>query len=135
LNARRAGVICEAMRRLGVRYRCIGRADRLGGDLLKMLAETGCAEISFGVESGSQRILDAMDKRVTVERQKKAIMDAKRAGLVVKAFFVVGFPGENSESIEETKRFFSDATPDKWLLSVFSPLPGSEAWRNPKNSA
>lgn len=132
MDASRVRTITSKLKQLGIAYRCIGRADRIEEDILRLLAETGCAEISFGIESGSQRMLDAMNKKVTVERQKQSILAAKRAGLVVKAFFVVGFPGENDDSIEETKRFFAETMPHKWLLSVFSPLPGSETWRRPE---
>jgi len=116
----------------GVKYRCVGRADSLTEKALETLVETGCTEISFGVESGSQKILDRIGKKMSVDKQKAAILAAKRAGITAKAYFVVGVPGEDETTVEETKRFFEEALPDKWLLSTFSPLPGSDAFVNPE---
>lgn len=130
-NRKHLKAITAALKRNDIRYRCMGRTDCLNEETLKLLVDTGCSEISFGAESGSQKILDNMNKRTTVESQKKAMMEAKRAGLIVKAFFVVGFPGEDDSTIEETKRFFEEVMPHKWLLSTFCPLPGSDAHRNP----
>ncbi len=131
-NRKHFEAIAGILKENGVRYRCMGRSDCLNDEVLSILTDTGCAEISFGVETGSQRLLNNMNKHNTVEQQKKAILAVKRAGLLAKAFFVVGFPGENEESIEETKRFFEETRPDKWLLSTFCPQPGSEAWRHPE---
>jgi anaerobic magnesium-protoporphyrin IX monomethyl ester cyclase len=131
-NRKHFKTIAATMKNHGIHYRCMGRTDCMNDEILKTLLDTGCQEISFGAESGSQRILDNMNKRMDVAKQKQVMLDAKRAGLLVKAFFVVGFPGEDETTIEETKRFFEEVMPHKWLLSTFCPLPGSDTSRNPE---
>lgn len=127
----RVKMIATAMQQHGVSYYCLGRADEPNEAVMRMLAETGCGGITFGVESGSQRMLDAMNKTISVERQKEAVMAAKRHGLKVRTIFILGFPGEDEESVEATRRFFFDTMPDAWLILTYSPLPGTDVWSHP----
>jgi anaerobic magnesium-protoporphyrin IX monomethyl ester cyclase len=124
--------LCKRIKPLNFTFRCNGRVGmNKPGDYV-LLKEAGCDEIAFGIESGSQRILDAMGKRVTVEQNRKTLEEAKAAGLKTKAYLMVGFPGETEETVEETKRFIETADPDKFTLFAFVPLPGCDVWRNPK---
>ena len=132
LNRKRVMKLCKELIKFDLNFKCIGRCDHVDKDYLKFLYDHGFTEINYGVESGSQRMLDLMGKKEKVEDCKNAINWAKEVGLIVKAFFVVGFPGENKESINETKRFISETMPNKWLLSQFAPLPGCDVWLNPK---
>ena len=72
--------------------------------MAKMLADTGCYEIAFGAETGSQKILDNIHKRTTVEMNYKTIEYANKHGLIVKAFILIGLPGENLETLKETEK-------------------------------
>jgi len=132
LNRKRVFELCKGLVKLDINFKCIGRSDHVDKKFLQFLYDHGCTEINFGVESGSQRILNLMNKKENVIDNKNAILWAKEVGLIVKAFFVVGFPGENEKSIEETKKFILDTKPDKWLLSQFAPLPGCDVWLQPK---
>ena len=69
------------------------------------MAEVGCVWIGYGIESGSQRILDAMNKKATVLQAKQAIVDTRRAGIFPNTTFMFGYPGENLETIQETVDF------------------------------
>jgi radical SAM superfamily enzyme YgiQ (UPF0313 family) len=97
-----------------------------------MLKEAGCQEIAFGIESGSQYILDRINKRTTVQQNIDTILTAKKAGLLTKAYLVVGFPGETQETIDDTKRFMDEANPDKFTLFQFVPLPGCDVYKYPE---
>lgn len=123
--------LCQGIKPLNIRFRCNGRVGVNKPEDYQLLKEAGCEEIAFGIESGSQRILNALNKGVTVGQNVQAIKDAKAAGLITKAYLVVGFPGETQETIDETKKFVERADPDKFTLFAFVPLPGCDVWRNP----
>jgi anaerobic magnesium-protoporphyrin IX monomethyl ester cyclase len=115
----------------GTTYR-LNMSARLKNRLIaKMAASTGCAEISLGVESGSQKILDAMNKNLTVEQAEYAIKLIKDFGIKVKVYLMVNFPGETEETVEETIKFVERTRPDSVFVSSFVPLPGSDTYANP----
>lgn len=124
--------ICRRLKPLGITFRCNGRVGVNKPEDYQKLKEAGCDEIAFGIETGSQKILDAVNKKVTVKQNEDAIKYAKQAGLRTKAYMMVGFPGETQETVNETKRFIERADPDKFTLFAFVPLPGCDVWKNPK---
>ena len=128
----RLNKICREIRSLEMVFRCWTRADYVQEDTLKMMAASGCKEISFGIESGSQKLLDAMNKGTTVEQNKNALKWAKAAGIKTKAFLMIGIPGETEETVEETKRLIDETDPDEFILSTFTPIVGSYVWRHPE---
>jgi radical SAM superfamily enzyme YgiQ (UPF0313 family) len=131
LQPRRLMDLLQAVIPLHITFRLNQDARRVDGELLSLAREAGCTEISFGIESGSQRMLDQMNKQTSVENNRKAILETKKQGIKTKAYFIVNFPGETDTSVEETLQFAERTKPDKWLLSSFAPLPGSDAFRNP----
>jgi len=131
MNRSRLYWLCDRFKELGIKFRCNGRVGINTYEDFKKLKEGGCDEIDFGIESGSQKMLDLMGKKVTTEQNKTAIREAQQAGLIVKAFLVLGFPGETKETVEETKRFIMDSAPDVYSLFGFIPFPGSDTFRNP----
>jgi anaerobic magnesium-protoporphyrin IX monomethyl ester cyclase len=132
LNRRRLPSLCEGLKAMNVTFRCNGRAGINTYDDYVMLREAGCQEIAFGIESGSQVMLDKMGKRTTVKRNIETILTAKRAGLLTKAYLIVGFPGETQETVDETKRFMDEADPDKFTVFQFVPLPGCDVYKHPQ---
>ncbi len=98
---------------------------------LQQLHAHGCTDISYGIESGSQPILDAMNKRTTVEQNARAILDATWAGINTRIYLVSNFPGETEKTVQETIDFVEHTNPDSYLISNFSPMPGSDAYINP----
>lgn len=123
--------VLEVFKDVGVSFRINQDARHFSKELFEKYAEAGCTDISFGIESGSQDVLNAMNKRVTVEQNAEAIHLAQAAGLRVRAYFVVNFPGETQQSVDETIGFIEEHTPDSALLSAFAPLPGSHVFNNP----
>lgn len=119
------------IRELHITYRCHCRAGVNSFEDFKRLRASGCRVVAFGIESGSQRVLDILQKGTTVEQNTQAILDAKRAGLVTKAFMISGTPGETAEDVEETKRWFEVAQPDQFTLLQFIPLPGCRIFESP----
>jgi radical SAM superfamily enzyme YgiQ (UPF0313 family) len=124
--------ICGRLSKLGIIFRCNGNARTNTYEDYVMLYNAGCREIAFGIESGSQKILDNINKEVTVEQNERAIKDAKRAGLLTKAYLMIGSPGETRGTVEETIKFIEEADPDQFTLFNFIPLPGCDVWKNPE---
>jgi radical SAM superfamily enzyme YgiQ (UPF0313 family) len=86
----------------------------------------------MGIESGNQQILDAMNKRTTVERNRNAIALLKDHGISVKIYLVCNFPGETKETVQDTIDFVHQTEPDKILVSNFAPLPGCDVFNHPE---
>jgi anaerobic magnesium-protoporphyrin IX monomethyl ester cyclase len=107
-------------------FKCLGRADLLlrPGDI-EALARAGAETVWIGAESGSQRILDAMDKGTTVEQIREVSVRLRAAGVRVGFFLQFGYPGESREDIEATIALVTDCLPDDIGVSVSYPLPGT----------
>jgi len=131
LDRKRFYPLCEELSKLNIIFRCNGNVRNNTLEDFKVLYKAGCREIAFGIESGSQKILDNVNKSSTVKQNKTAIKNAQKAGLLVKAFLMIGNPGETKETIEETKRFMLEANPDQFTLFNFIPLPGCAIWKDP----
>ncbi|RKY24761.1 MAG: hypothetical protein DRP79_07330 [Planctomycetota bacterium] len=106
-SSRRVVEFCELLERepYKVWWGCHGRADSARPALLERMHEAGCVWIGYGIESGSQRILEAMNKNLTVAQAEEAIQATRRAGIFANTTFIYGWPGENAESVRETADF------------------------------
>lgn len=115
------------MRRRGLRipFECISRADRLNEEMLDLLAELGCFRIWIGSESGSQRLLDSMERGVTVEQVQHAIQMSRERNIQSGMFLMWGYAGEELEDIEATVRHVSNTQPDIFFTTVSYPIKGT----------
>jgi anaerobic magnesium-protoporphyrin IX monomethyl ester cyclase len=112
--------------KIQVEYKCLTRPDLLlRGDTIKDLKESGCKNIWIGAESGSQKILDAMDKGTTVEQIYEASKRVKEAGMDISFFIQFGYTGETKEDINLTRKMICDCLPADIGVSVSYPLPGT----------
>jgi anaerobic magnesium-protoporphyrin IX monomethyl ester cyclase len=112
-------------RKLKVAYECITRADRMNEEVVKQLKESGCFRVWIGAESGSQKVIDLMDRRVEVEQVRDMIHMAKRYGIQAGTFIMVGYPGETKEDIFETARHLKSSDPDHFTITVAYPIKGT----------
>ena len=103
-NKKRVIRICEEIkdRRLDFRWGCYGRVDHIDREVVQKLKSAGCEMISFGMESGSRKILEAMNKKTTPEVATKAIKTVKSEGLFARCSFLLGYPRENIIDIFRT---------------------------------
>lgn len=101
------------------------RLDTLDRPLIRFMKEAGCYALNFGVESGSPRILTMIKKMITVEQIKEQLSMAHEEGFEIGGFFIIGFPTETKEEIEETIRFACSLPLDRVGVSYFQPFPGS----------
>ncbi|HEY2844164.1 MAG TPA: radical SAM protein, partial [Bryobacteraceae bacterium] len=120
------------MKRRGLRvpFECITRADRLNPQVMDALAEMGCFRIWIGSESGSQRVLDAMERGVKVEQVQQAVALAQARGVQAGMFLMWGYEGEQIEDIEATVDHVKHCRPDVFLTTVSYPIKGTGYYRD-----
>lgn len=122
------------VRKLKFRYKIQSRADLLlKGDTIDALYESGVDTIWIGAESGSQIILDAMEKGTTVEQIYKVTQLLKMKNIKVAFFIQLGYPGETKDDISKTIRMIRDLLPDDIGISVSYPLPGTKFYEKVKD--
>ncbi|MFW9788954.1 MAG: B12-binding domain-containing radical SAM protein [Candidatus Thorarchaeota archaeon] len=126
-NLTRVKEICNILvkEKLDLEWMCLSRADRLDEDTAKMMAKAGCAQIFFGIESGNERMLKVMNKRIVLTDVERAIRSAKSAGISTGGFFILGYPGESDASLIETLRFSSSLSLDYLSYSFPYPIIGT----------
>jgi anaerobic magnesium-protoporphyrin IX monomethyl ester cyclase len=107
-------------------FKMQSRCDLMTRDTVGALRRAGCAEVWMGAESGSQKILDAMDKGTRVEQIYEARENLRRHGIRAGFFLQFGYPGETWNEIEKTIRMVRDTAPDDVGISVSYPLPGTK---------
>ncbi|MCD6385724.1 radical SAM protein [Candidatus Sumerlaeota bacterium] len=111
---------------LNIRWGCNSRVDTIDEERAEWLRNAGCWVVAFGVESGSQLMLDKMKKGATVEQAKKAVNICKRAGLRTHAFYIIGLPWETAETLQQTFELARELDTDFFDINIAYPLPGTE---------
>ena len=126
IDKKRVFGVSQGLKELGVNWRCLSRTDTVDKKLLREMHGSGCYQAMFGVESGSQKMLDRMRKQSTLETTRKTFGHCNELGIETVAFFVFGFPGETIESIQESIDFAKELNADFASFNSFTPFPGSE---------
>jgi len=130
LNKNRTIEICREIlrRKLDTQFYCSSRVDTIDEDRLGWLKKAGCDTITFGVESGDQRILGVIKKGTTLDQARKAIELTKKHGIKTHASYVLGIPGETLETINKTIKFAHELDTDLAQFTIATPFPGTELW-------
>ncbi len=132
LKASHAAGVCEEILRRGIDIVwCTPngvRVDSLDDELLALMRRSGCYGLGFGIESGSQKVLDHNNKKLNLDKVAGAIAMVKRHGIETHGFFIIGLPGETEESIRETIRFARSTRLDRANFALLAPLPGSDVF-------
>lgn len=117
----------EELKQRGIKipFECISRADRLNEEVVKALAEMGCFRLWNGSESGSQRILDAMDRKVKVKDVQEKTHLLQQYGIETGMFIMLGYDGETLQDLEETVEHLKICNPDIFLTTVAYPIKGT----------
>ena len=118
--------------KLNMKFKVRARVDTIDKELLLALKDAGVTGVVFGIESGSQKILDAMNKRTTVEMNYRAIALTKKVGLQCYADVFIGYPPETPETIKETEKLILQAKPTSLSIGVMYPLPGTTIYKQAK---
>jgi len=125
LNKEDTMILLEHIIKMGLRFQwcCQMRVDGVNYQLLKLMYKAGCVLIHYGVESGSERILDMIKKGIDIEKIIKAIEMTKDAGIKVAIFFMFGFPSETEEEMDKTTAFAIKINPDYASFHTVIPYP------------
>jgi radical SAM superfamily enzyme YgiQ (UPF0313 family) len=119
------------MKRRGLRipFECISRADRLNPEMLDLLAELGCFRVWIGSESGSPRILKAMDRGIKLDQVQNTVNLCRKRGIESGMFLMWGYEGEEIEDIEATIKHVSVTKPDIFFTTVSYPVKGTPYYK------
>jgi len=115
-------------RKIKIAWSAMSRVDSINEEKLKIAKSFGCWQIAYGIESGSQEILDFYKKRTTISQIKKAVELTKKIGISPKAFFMVGNPTETVKTLDATLDLITQLPLDDISVTFFTPYPGSEIW-------
>lgn len=110
-------------------WTCAGRVDMVNPDILKLMREAGCWQIWYGIESGSQAILDVIKKHTKLSQIEKAVTLTRQAGISPCGFFILGHPTETTATLEATIDLAVRLPLDEAHFGFMTPLPGSELYR------
>lgn len=113
---------------LPITWSCVGRVDMVTPDLLALMKEAGCWQIWYGIESGSQKVLDLIKKGTTLDGIRTAVRWTRESGINPCGFFIIGHPGETLETLKETIRFALSLDITEAHATFMTPLPGAELY-------
>lgn len=127
MNAKRVEEICNEIlaRKLKILWSCTTRVDLVNFDLLKKMKKAGCWLISYGVESGNQKILDTIQKGVTIGKIRDTFALTRKAGIKTLGYFLAGLPGETESTLKDSIEFSKQLNPDFAAWGVLIVFPGS----------
>ncbi|MBT8068453.1 MAG: B12-binding domain-containing radical SAM protein [Gammaproteobacteria bacterium] len=119
-------------RKLKLPFETISREDRLDAEVIKLLASMGCHRLWVGAESGSQKILDAMDRRTSAARMRHIIKLLQENGIKAGTFIMLGYEGEDWDDLDETNAYLRAALPDEVLMTLAYPIKGTPFYEDVK---
>jgi radical SAM superfamily enzyme YgiQ (UPF0313 family) len=130
VNKKRVIEICFLLRQQGLNiiWGANARVDNIDLEMLKVAKDAGCRQITFGFESGSQRILDILNKKTTVEQNKRAIELCNQAGIIPQGTVMIGNPQETIDDIRATQQFVRDCDIRSLGVCITTPYPGTKLW-------
>ena len=131
LKKKRLEKICNGMKRVFPRipWTCLTKVNAVNPNILKMLHDSGCWQVLYGLESGDDRVLKTLGKNNTVEQNRRAVLWAREAGLRVRADFLVGTSVETIETLQNTLSFAKELPLDFAHFNKFVPFPGTTFYR------
>jgi radical SAM PhpK family P-methyltransferase len=124
--------ICRLMieRNYGFKWHSFYRSDHGDEETIALMAEAGCEGVFLGIESGSDRILAAMNKGARRKHYFAAIEQFRKVGITTYGSFIIGYPGEDQESVNETREFIETSGMDYYRAQLFYLDPATPVWRN-----
>lgn len=121
---------CEGLIKRGLKlsWSCGTGVKYVTPEILALMKKAGCHTINYGFESGNQQILDSVDKNTTIAQSLEAARMTKAAGIHIFGFFMMGFPGETREQIEDTINLAKEISPYIMMCAMVTPFPGTKLW-------
>ena len=126
-----AHAVCDALIRnkFDRTWSIEARIDSVDREMLLHAKEAGCDFIAYGIESGSQKVLDSMNKRITLEQIRRVIRMTKEVGINIRGYFMMGMPYETLEDMNQTVSFAKELNIEVASFTLFVPLPGTLEYR------
>jgi anaerobic magnesium-protoporphyrin IX monomethyl ester cyclase len=130
-DKKRTREICDLLikENLNITFSCLARINSIDTEILQLLKRAGCRQISFGIESGSQRMLDFIKKGIRLDDVSRAVTLTHAAGILTLGYFIMGFPTETEETLQETMNFACSLMLDDISIFFLTPFPGTEIYR------
>lgn len=131
IKKKRVARICEGILKAkwDISWCCSGRVNSVNNpELLNLMKRSGCWQISYGIESGNQKILDFAKKAITINQIEKAVRLTHEAGILSKGYFIFGLPYETEETMKKTIRFARHIPLNDISAFTLTPFPGSEMY-------
>jgi len=120
----------KAKNNLDVFWSCESRIDQVDAKILKDMKKSGCWQINFGIESGSQRVLDYFNKRITVGQIRETLALTKKSNIRARAYLIIGCRVETVETLRETRKLMLSVPLDEIHITFLAPLPGSKVYKD-----
>ncbi len=134
INKKRVYDFCDRLEQEGLKLKlnCYFKAPEADLDLFKRMVSVGFTWVSIGIESGNQRVLDIIDKDITLEDSRTAVRLAKQAGLFVEGLYMLGHMGETAETLKDTYTFSRELNATKSIFFYATPFPGTRFYKEYK---
>jgi anaerobic magnesium-protoporphyrin IX monomethyl ester cyclase len=134
LRQKRVLEVCAEIKKRGLQFKweCLARVDSIDATTYIDMYHAGCRRVYFGIESGDDTVLKLMNKKITSDEARHAVIAANQAGLEVGAFFILFYPGETSQTVLNTLRFATSLPLDYLGLTMPYPLPGTALYERVK---
>ena len=125
VDKKRVAEFCDALTRedLRIGWECNTRVDLVTEEMLRTMKRAGCNSVKVGIESGSERVLERMNKRITLDQIRAAAGLFRKVGIHWTGYFLIGTPGESLEDIYRTLDFMYEIRPDFAAIGVYEPFP------------
>ncbi|MGH7805196.1 MAG: B12-binding domain-containing radical SAM protein, partial [Candidatus Binatia bacterium] len=130
VKKKRVVELCEAMARarFPFTWSCNSHPNLLDAQTMQLMHRAGCWQIAYGIESGSQKILDVVKREVRLPRMRETLRMTRDAGIRAKGYLMIGHPTETVDTLEETAEFLADVELDLAQVTKFTPYPGTPSY-------
>jgi len=133
LDKKRVYEICQGLKNQGIKWFCLTRADCIDKELLIEMKKAGCLSLAIGFETGSDRLLQLLNKKITIAQCRECVKMVSKIGFMINGQLMTGLPTETMKDVELTRKFIEDNPEvDTFGLHMFQPYPGSDIWEHPE---
>jgi len=124
--------VLTAIGKTDVKWRGNSRANNISEETVKLAKESGCVDLAIGIESISQKVLNNINKRLNLGKAKVFLGYLKKYGIDIRLNLIIGLPGEPTNIVDKSIEFIEKFGPSSVLLSILTPVPGSDMFENPE---
>ncbi|KKN79312.1 hypothetical protein LCGC14_0340940 [marine sediment metagenome] len=137
VDKKRVVEFCKQLREseLNVSWYCNGRVNLMSEEIIKVMSESGCTGIAYGIESGSQEILDSIKKNITLEQIRNITSLTKKYGIHVSGYMMIGILGDSRRTIEQTMEFARELNLDFYGFGITTPILGTPMYEEAKEKS